>query len=117
VFVSDKTGPQLSAFDVDISTRIMTLQYDEPVQTQSFSAKTVTLQSRAAEGAVAYTLTAGSVASTADQTAVVVLISEADMAKMIQEYNPLLTSKGVCVCVYVCMYVCVCACMHLEPCN
>ena len=78
VFVNDTTRPRLFAFDLDLNTNIMTLEFVETVNTSSINFTGISLQ-QSSNTSNQYTLTGGQVLDFADSTIVQFALTRQDL--------------------------------------
>ena len=73
-FIPDTTGPQLMAFELDLSDDLLLLVFDEPVSVVSFNPGGLTLQS-ASSGGDMVTLTSSSTPPTSDAVTITIQLN------------------------------------------
>ena len=77
-FVNDTTRPRLFAFDLDLNTNIMTLEFVETVNTSSINFTGITLQ-QSSNTSNQYTLTGGQLLDYNDSTVVQFMLTRRDL--------------------------------------
>ena len=78
-FTNDTTPPQLLRFDLDLTTEILTLTFDETVRVETLDVRQITIQDRmAANSDLYWSLRAGVVLSN-DSTVVMIALDNNDL--------------------------------------
>ena len=79
-FTSDTTNPQLTAFDIDLDTGMLTLIFDETVRARTLNVTQIMLQDTASgDGSNSYTLTGGTWRIEDDYTVIELTLSFFDL--------------------------------------
>ena len=78
-YISDQVDPVMTAFSIDLDSRNMSFDANEPIDTDSFVATQITLQATQVAGGISYTLTGGDYTVRADGMRVYLSLTAADV--------------------------------------